>query len=129
MDKSAGKDWFAKTINNVTEETAKVYRISRLKLELATLSKSKHEKQSVIARKLLQYIAEGKIDLSLFEPEYSAIKNVDKKIDEINKEIIEIKANLKIGFGKHDDGDIIKVVDSKRVDMPENENTCDDLKK
>ena len=32
MDKSEGKDWFAKTLNNVTEETAKVYRISRLKL-------------------------------------------------------------------------------------------------
>ena len=24
MDKSEGKDWFAKTLNNVTEETAKV---------------------------------------------------------------------------------------------------------
>ncbi len=27
MDKSEGKDWFAKTLNNVTEETAKVYKI------------------------------------------------------------------------------------------------------
>ena len=34
MDKSEGKDWFAKTLNNVTEETAKVYKISRLKLEI-----------------------------------------------------------------------------------------------
>ena len=40
MDKSEGKDWFAKTLNNVTEETAKVYKISRLKLEINSFNKT-----------------------------------------------------------------------------------------
>lgn len=123
MDKSEGKDWFAKTLNNVTEETAKVYKISRLKFEMGTLTKSKNEKLSVMARRLIQLIEEGKIDASAFEPEYSAILAIDKKKEDIEQNINNIKNNLKIGFGKksEDDNDnIIKIIDTDKIDIKEN---------
>lgn len=123
MDKSEGKDWFAKTLNNVTEETAKVYKISRLKFETGTLTKSKNEKLSVMARRLIQLIEEGKIDASAFEPEYSAILAIDKKKDDIEQNINNIKNNLKIGFGKKnedDNDDIIKIIDTDKMNIKEN---------
>lgn len=129
MDKSEGKDWFAKTLNNVTEETAKVYKISRLKFETGTLTKAKNEKMSVMARKLMQLINEGRIEEKLFEPEFSSIISIEKKKEEIEEEIANIKGNLKIGFGKNhrkdydDDDDIIKIVDTERTNInDDNEN-------
>lgn len=121
MDKSEGKDWFAKTLNSVTEETAKVYKISRMKFELGTITKAKHEKLSVMARKLIQNINEGKIDAKMFEPEYSTILTLDEKRAEVEQDIINLKNNIQIGFGtKDDDSDIIKIIDTESMDTSEN---------
>lgn len=110
MDKSEGKDWFAKTLNNVTEETAKVYKISRLKLEINSFNKLYHEKMNKMGKRLLMLINNGEIDSSLFEPEYSGLMQVKEKIDEMEAEIEGIKVNLKFGFGrKKTDDDIIDV--------------------
>ncbi len=100
MDKSEGKDWFAKTLNNVTEETAKVYKISRLKLEINSFNKTYNEKMHKISKRLLKLIEHGEIDASLFEPEYSSIMQISEKIEEMEAEVEAIKGNLKYGFGK-----------------------------
>ena len=114
MDKSEGKDWFAKTLNNVTEETAKVYRISRLKLEMNSLNKTYNEKMHKISKRLLKLIEQGEIDGSLFEPEYTSLVQISTKMEEMESEIEAIKGNLKFGFGKkkNDDEDE-KIVDVK----------------
>lgn len=100
MDKSEGKDWFAKKLNSVTEETAKVYKISRLKLEINSFSKTYNEKMHKIGKQLLKLIEEGKIDSSLFEPEYSSVMQISEKIKEMETEIEAIKSNINFGFGK-----------------------------
>ena len=84
MDKSEGKDWFAKTLNNVTEETAKVYKISRLKLEINSFNKTYNEKMHKMSKRLLKLIQQGEIDASLFEPEYSSIVQISEKIEEMD---------------------------------------------
>ncbi len=103
MDKSEGKDWFARTLNNFTEETAKVYKISRLKLEIGTANKSRNEKLSLISRRLVELIKEGKIDPAPFEPEYSAILSLEAKTAALEQEIYELKSTLKIGLGRRMD--------------------------
>lgn len=114
MDKSEGKDWFAKTLNNVTEETAKVYRISRLKLEMNSLNKTYNEKMHKISKRLLKLIEQGEIDGSLFEPEYTSLVQISEKMEEMESEIEAIKGNLKFGFGKKkNDDDDEKIVDVK----------------
>lgn len=114
MDKSEGKDWFAKTLNNVTEETAKVYRISRLKLEMNSLNKTYNEKMYKISKRLLKLIEQGEIDGSLFEPEYTSLVQISEKMEEMESEIEAIKGNLKFGFGKKkNDDDDEKIVDVK----------------
>ena len=114
MDKSEGKDWFAKTLNNVTEETAKVYRISRLKLEMNSLNKTYNEKMHKISKHLLKLIEQGEIDGSLFEPEYTSLVQITEKMEEMESEIEAIKGNLKFGFGKKkNDDDDEKIVDVK----------------
>lgn len=105
MDKSEGKDWFAKTLNSFTEETAKVYKISRLKLESSSLNKTKNEKMNLLSRKLISLIDEGKVDVSLFEPEYSAILSINKDLEKIDEEISDIKSNIKFGTKKDKDDD------------------------
>ncbi len=107
MDKSEGKDWFAKTLNSFTEETAKVYKISRLKLEIGTANKTKHEKINLISRKLIALIKDGKIDAELFEPEFSVIIDIDKKILDMEAEIDAIKSNIKFGKKKNDNSNNI----------------------
>lgn len=111
MDKSEGKDWFAKTLNNVTEETAKVYKISRLKLEINSFNKLYHEKMNKMGKRLLLLIENGEIDSSLFEPEYSGLIQVKEKIEEMEEEVEGIKGNLKFGFGKKKTDD--NIVDVK----------------
>lgn len=99
MDKSEGKDWFAKTLNNITEETAKVYNISKLKLEINTLNKTYKEKQIKIYKKLMELINEGKIDANFFQPDYEHIIELEKRIEGVEEEIDGIKNNFKL-FGK-----------------------------
>lgn len=100
MDKSEGKDWFAKTLNNVTEETAKVYKISRLKLEINSFHKTYNEKMYKISKQLLKLIEEGKVDASLFEPEYTSMMQIAQKIEEMETEVEAIKGNLNFKFSK-----------------------------
>lgn len=128
MDKSEGKDWFAKTLNNVTEETAKVYRISRLKLEMNSLNKTYNEKMHKISKRLLKLIEQGEIDGSLFEPEYTSLVQISTKMEEMESEIEAIKGNLKFGFGKkkNDDEDE-KIVDVK-AETIENDNKKEENK-
>lgn len=123
MDKSEGKDWFAKTLNNVTEETAKVYKISRLKLEINSFNKLYHEKMNKMGKRLLMLINNGEIDSSLFEPEYSGLMQIKEKIDEMEAEIEGIKGNLKFGFGrKKTDDDVIDVKPEVIKDDENNKN-------
>lgn len=128
MDKSEGKDWFAKTLNNVTEETAKVYKISRLKLEINSFNKTYNEKMHKMSKRLLKLIQQGEIDASLFEPEYSSIVQISEKIEEMETEIEAIKGNLKFGFGKKksnvEDENIVDV----KVETVENDEKKEDNK-
>lgn len=128
MDKSEGKDWFAKTLNNVTEETAKVYKISRLKLEINSFNKTYNEKMHKMSKRLLKLIQQGEIDASLFEPEYSSIVQISEKIEEMETEIEAIKGNLKFGFGKkksnNEDENIVDV----KVETVENDEKKEDNK-
>lgn len=103
MDKSEGKDWLAKTLNNVTEETAKVYKISRLKLEIGAMKKTYNEKMDKIGRKLIELIKDGTVSAELFNPEYENIIQTSRRIEEMENEIEAVKNNLKIGFNKKKD--------------------------
>jgi len=128
MDKSEGKDWFAKTLNNVTEETAKVYKISRLKLEINSFNKTYNEKMHKISKRLLKLIQQGEIDASLFEPEYSSIVQISEKIEEMEAEVEAIKGNLKFGFGKKKSNDEDENIVDVKVETVENDEKKEDNK-
>ena len=127
MDKSEGKDWFAKTLNNVTEETAKVYKISRLKLEINSFNKTYNEKMHKISKRLLKLIQQGEIDASLFEQEYSSIVQIAEKKKKMEAEVEAIKGNLKFGFGKKKSDEDENIVDVK-VETVENDEKKEDNK-
>lgn len=128
MDKSEGKDWFAKTLNNVTEETAKVYKISRLKLEINSFNKTYNEKMHKMSKRLLKLIKQGEIDASLFEPEYSSIVQISEKIEEMETEIEAIKGNLKFGFGKKKSDDEDENIVDVKPETVENDEKKEDNK-
>lgn len=128
MDKSEGKDWFAKTLNNVTEETAKVYKISKLKLEINSFNKTYNEKMHKISKRLLKLIQQGEIDASLFEPEYSSIVQISEKIEEMEAEIEAIKGNLKFGFGKKKSDDENENIVDVKPETIENDEKKEDNK-
>ncbi len=128
MDKSEGKDWFAKTLNNVTEETAKVYKISRLKLEINSFNKTYNEKMHKMSKRLLKLIQQGEIDASLFEPEYSSIVQISEKIEEMETEIEAIKGNLKFGFGKKKSDDKDENIVDVKAETVENDEKKEDNK-
>ena len=128
MDKSEGKDWFAKTLNNITEETAKVYKISRLKLEINSFNKTYNEKMHKMSKRLLKLIQQGEIDASLFEPEYSSIVQISEKIEEMETEIEAIKGNLKFGFGKKKSNDEDENIVDVKVETVENDEKKEDNK-
>lgn len=128
MDKSEGKDWFAKTLNNVTEETAKVYKISRLKLEINSFNKTYNEKMHKMSKRLLKLIQQGEIDASLFEPEYSSIVQISEKIEEMETEMEAIKGNLKFGFGKKKSDDKDENIVDVKPETVENDEKKEDNK-
>lgn len=91
MDKSNGKSKFAKFIDDATVNVTKLYNKGKLKLEISSLNKTYEENINKINRKLLSYIEEGKIDASLFEPEYSNILLIKDKINNLEEEYSSIE--------------------------------------
>lgn len=91
MDKSNGKSKFAKFIDDATVNVTKLYNKGKLKLEISSLNKTYEENINKINRKLLSYIEEGKVDASLFEPEYSNILLIKDKINNLEEEYSSIE--------------------------------------
>jgi len=103
MDKSNGKDWLSKTINNVTEESAKVYTIYTQKLEVSTLKKALSEKHTRLLSKLNNYIQSEKVDKNLFQPEYDDIRSIKEQIHQLNNYSKNIKDNSKLHLNQISD--------------------------
>lgn len=91
MDKSNGRSKFAKFLDDATVNVTKLYNKGKLKLEISSLNKTYEENINKINRKLLSYIEDGKIDASLFEPEYSNILLIKEKINNLESEYSNIE--------------------------------------
>lgn len=79
--------WVKESFDKGKIEILKLARTSRIKIEISSLNKKKDERLKLLGRKVMDFIADDMLDSSLFEPDYSYIKNLDKEISEKEEQL------------------------------------------
>jgi len=94
MSKDKNLDWLKNTFEKGKLEATKLAKISKLKIEIASLTKKKDERLKLLGKKVVALLDEGELVEEEIMAEYDAIKEIEKQIEELNHKIEEIK-NLK----------------------------------
>lgn len=117
------KNWLKESIVKSKEELVKLSKISKLRLELATLNRKKNIKFKNIGKKAFTLIDEGSIDKEQFEPDFSDLVNIFDSIDHIKNTIDKLK--------KHQEIEVFKDVSEEKLTetAPSEESTDKDSSK
>jgi hypothetical protein len=72
--------WLKETFEKGVEEIQKLAKTGSIKIDITNLKKKRDERVKVIGNKVLQMIQNGELKAETFEPDYSYILEMDKKI-------------------------------------------------
>jgi len=72
--------WLKETFEKGVEEIQKLAKTGSIKIDITNLKKKRDERVKVIGNKVLQMILNGELKAETFEPDYSYILEMDKKI-------------------------------------------------
>jgi hypothetical protein len=73
--------WLKETFEKGVEELQKLAKTGSIKIDITNLKKKRDERVKVIGNKVLQMIQNGELKAETFEPDYSYILEMDKKIE------------------------------------------------
>ncbi|KAA0257805.1 hypothetical protein FHQ18_08665 [Deferribacter autotrophicus] len=85
-------EWLKETFEKGKLEVSKLTRISKIRIEIASLTKKKDERLKLLGKKVVALLDEGELVEEELMGEYETIKEIDAKIDELNELVEEIKA-------------------------------------
>lgn len=92
MDTNKGLEWVKEKIDKGRDEVVRLTRVSKLRIEISSLSKKKEDRLLAMGKRVFQLIEEGKISETYFEPDYSGTLQIDDNIEKLIDEIEEINA-------------------------------------
>lgn len=81
--------WLKETFEKGVEEIQKLAKTGSIKIDITNLKKKRDERVKVIGNKVLQMIKNGELKAETFEPDYSYILEMDKKIAAKESELNE----------------------------------------
>jgi hypothetical protein len=73
--------WLKETFEKGVEELQKLAKTGSIKIDITNLKKKRDERVKLIGNKVLQMIQNGELKAETFEPDYSYILEMDKKIE------------------------------------------------
>ncbi|MGA1846262.1 hypothetical protein [Deferribacter abyssi] len=85
-------EWLKETFEKGKLEVTKLTKISKIKIEIASLIKKRDERLKLLGKKVVALLDEGGLVEEELMGEYEIIKDIDAKIDELNELIDNIKA-------------------------------------
>ena len=81
--------WFKDTFEKGVEEIQKLAKTGSIKIDIANLKKKRDERVKLIGNKIIEKIRTGELKSEDFEPDYSYVVEMDKKIDAKENELLE----------------------------------------
>ena len=81
--------WLKETFEKGIDEIQKLAKTGSIKIDIANLKKKRDERVKLIGNKILEKIRTGEMKAEDFEPDYSYIMDVDKKISAKEAELLE----------------------------------------
>ncbi|MGE4265932.1 MAG: hypothetical protein AB7F25_00720 [Deferribacterales bacterium] len=81
--------WLKETFEKGVEEIQKLAKTGSIKIDITNLKKKRDERVKVIGNKVLQMIQNGELKAETFEPDYSYILEMDKRIAKKECELSE----------------------------------------
>lgn len=84
--------WIKETFEKGLDEIQKLARTGSIKIDIANLKKKRDERVKLIGNKILEKIKKGEMKAEDYEPDYSYILSVDKKIEAKEAELLNKEA-------------------------------------
>ena len=81
--------WLKETFEKGVEDLQKIAKTGSIKIDITNLRKKRDERVKLIGNKVLQMIENGELNAETFEPDYSYILEMDKKIEMKESELKE----------------------------------------
>jgi len=82
-------NWLKETFEKGVEEIQKLAKTGSIKIDITNLKKKRDERVKLIGNKVLEMIRTGELKAETFEPDYSYILEMDKKIELKERELTE----------------------------------------
>ncbi|MGE4317790.1 MAG: hypothetical protein AB7E96_02695 [Deferribacterales bacterium] len=82
-------NWIKDTFEKGIDEIQKLARTGSIRIDIANLKKKRDERVKLIGNKVLEKIRTGELKADDFEPDYSYILDIDKKIDAKEADLLE----------------------------------------
>ncbi|TCK60645.1 hypothetical protein [Seleniivibrio woodruffii] len=81
--------WLKETFEKGVEEIQKLAKTGSIKIDITNLKKKRDERVKLIGNKVLEMIRTGELKAETFEPDYSYILEMDKKIELKERELTD----------------------------------------
>jgi len=119
------KEWFKNTFEKSKEGVVKFTRISRLRIEIASIKKKSDERFESLGKKTFQLMKDNEINHDFLLDDYKSLEKLDSKLAELENEIEELKKREEETFTSSfsSENDFIKT-DANR-DMSDSDTTAD----
>lgn len=94
------KDWFKSTFEKSKEGVVKFTRISRLRIEIASIKNKSEERFAALGKKAFQLLKDNEISHDFLSEDFEAIKKLDDKLVELENQIEELKKREEESFSR-----------------------------
>lgn len=85
------KDWFKSTFEKSKDSVMKFTRSGKIRIEIASLKKRIDERYSSLGKKAFELMKDEEFDNKFLQEDFSAITDLESKIDELENEIQSLK--------------------------------------
>ncbi len=85
------KEWFKNTFEKSKEGVVKFTRISRLRIEIASIKKKADERFESLGKKTFQLMKDNEIEHDFLSDDYKSLEKLDSKLAELENQIEELK--------------------------------------
>lgn len=92
------KDWFKNTFEKSKEGVVKFTRISRVRIEIASLKRKSDERFASLGKKAFQLMKDNEINHDFLSEDFKALEKLDNKLTELENQIEELKKREEEAF-------------------------------
>ncbi|TYB33544.1 MAG: hypothetical protein FXF49_05805 [Flexistipes sinusarabici] len=121
------KEWFKNTFVKSKEGVVKFTRISRLRIEIASIKKKADERFESLGKKAFQLMKDNEINHDFLLDDYKSLEKLDGKLAELENQIEELKKREEEAFTSSFQGDNEFIKTDSNRDLSDKDTTKEDV--